>query len=80
MEAQVGKWGNSLAVRLPKGLAEEVGLTEGSRLDLLVDKGRIVIKPRKAPAYTLEELVAGIKPSNRHAEASWGSPQGGEAW
>jgi antitoxin MazE len=36
MEAamQVSKWGNSLAVRLPKKLVEEMGLAEGDEVDI----------------------------------------------
>lgn len=30
--------------------------------------------------YSLDDLLAGITTSNRHAEANWGPPQGQERW
>ena len=32
---QVSKWGNSLAVRLPKALVEQLGLKEGDELNVV---------------------------------------------
>jgi antitoxin MazE len=33
MKMQIGRWGNSLAVRLPKAVVERLGLREGDELD-----------------------------------------------
>ena len=35
---RVSKWGNSLAVRLPKALVEQLGLKEGDRLNVVAAK------------------------------------------
>ena len=39
---QVSRWGNSLAVRLPKKLVEEAGLAEGDEVDVRVADKRVV--------------------------------------
>ncbi len=80
MQAQVAKWGNSLAVRIPKALAEQARLREGARLEMsLGEDGEVVLKPLSG-GYRLDDLLAGITADNRHAESDWGGPQGGEAW
>ncbi len=80
METTVQKWGNSLAVRIPKSFAAEAQITQQSRVELSVEDGKLVITPIAAPAYALEELVAGITEENRHAETDWGRPAGSEVW
>ncbi len=79
METQVGKWGNSLALRIPKGLADEAGLKEGGKVEVSLDQGRLVIKPTPT-SYSLEELTAGITEENLHQETFWGEAQGKEVW
>jgi antitoxin MazE len=79
-ETQVSKWGNSLAVRIPQAIVRDARLTEGDKLSLdLADDGSIVLRSRHRK-YTLDELVAKIKPTNRHNEMDWGAPQGKESW
>jgi antitoxin MazE len=79
-DARLSKWGNSLAIRIPQALVKQARLSEGDQvsLDLAAD-GSIVLRSR-APRYSLEELVAGITPRNRHRETKWGPSQGKEAW
>lgn len=72
---QVKKWGNSLGIRIPKSLALKIGIEEGSEVDLDVENGHLVIKPK---SETLEELLAQIRPENLHEEISTGEPQGRE--
>ena len=79
-ETQVSKWGNSLAVRIPRGFAKDAGLTEGDQLELKLNKqGQIVLRPAR-PKYKLSELLAGVTPKNRHGETDWGPPVGKEHW
>ena len=79
-ETQVSKWGNSLAVRIPQTIVREARLAEGDRLSLdMADDGSLVLRS-KHRKYSLEELVAKIKPTNRHDETDWGAPQGKESW
>jgi antitoxin MazE len=80
MRVQVQKWGNSLALRIPKSFAAETELASGADVDLTIENGRLVITPMRKPRYTLDELVAGITPENRHAEIDTGPSVGSEAW
>ena len=80
MSTRVTRWGNSLAVRIPRAWARELHLDEGAEVELTVTEGRLVITPAPPPAYSLAELVAGITPENRHEETDWGKPVGGEPW
>ena len=76
---QIAKWGNSLALRLPRSVALEVRLDEGDTVDVSVKNGAIVISPSR-PTYSLEQLVAQITPRNRHEESEWGAAVGHEVW
>lgn len=77
---QVAKWGNSLAVRIPKALAEDAQLREGEPVTVMVPvEGGLVIKPARRK-YQLRQLVARITPKNRHEETDWGKPRGKELW
>jgi len=76
-EAQVVKWGNSLAVRIPKGVADEARMKEGDAVVIRAARGRIELRSaEKIP--TLEKLVAQITPDNRHSETDWGRHVGRE--
>jgi antitoxin MazE len=79
MKTTVQKWGNSLAVRIPRPFAEEVNLAENSAVDLTVRAGKLVIVPA-APEVTLEALVAKITEANRHEETDTGTRVGNEVW
>lgn len=76
---KVKRWGNSLAVRIPRSLAREIGVREESAILLRVESGAIVIErvcTDEVP--TLAELVAGITEENRHPEVDWGPDVGRE--
>ena len=80
VKAQLTRWGNSLAVRIPKTLAEEAKLREGDRLVLKVEgKGSVAMKAVKRP-MSLDDLIAQITPENIHKEQDWGEPAGAEIW
>jgi antitoxin MazE len=78
MKTLVRKWGNSLAIRIPKAFAQAVGLEQGGEVELSVEKGRVVVVPCAVPSYNLDELLAGIRPSNLHEETDWGPAVGKE--
>lgn len=80
MVAKVAKWGNSLAIRLPHHLVKEVHFSEGTQVEIVVDKGNLVIKPNPRKHYSLEELVAAITPENLHQEIETGTALGNETW
>jgi antitoxin MazE len=79
MTTQVGKWGNSLAVRIPGTYAKELELEEGAELEVTRVKDGLLLK-RRTREYTLDELLKQITPENIHGETDWGPPVGNEAW
>ncbi len=78
------KWGNSLAVRIPKALADAVKVSDGKRAEIKVENGTLVLRPIVKPArksrYTLEELLSGMTRDNVPQEVDWGPRRGNEAW
>ena len=78
MNAIIQKWGNSLALRLPKALADEVRISEGTQVELLRTADGLLLKARTRPRYQLTKLVGGISPWNRHSETDWGPQRGRE--
>ncbi|MEY2394850.1 MAG: antitoxin MazE [Acidobacteriaceae bacterium] len=76
-KAQIAKWGNSLAVRIPKAVAEQARLQEGDAILIEVLEGHIEVRPAER-IPTLEELVAQITPESRHGETDWGTDVGKE--
>jgi antitoxin MazE len=81
MLARVQKWGNSLALRLPKALAEEAEIHLDSPVEITIRDHMIVIEPmRKKRRYELDELLSGVRPENLHGETDFGGPVGTEVW
>ncbi len=80
MQARIQKWGNSLAVRIPKTLATEAHLAQEAVVELAVAKGKLIIAPIKKKKYKLEELVSRITDDNIHTENIWGPAVGREVW
>ena len=80
MQTKIQKWGNSLAVRIPKLFVKEAHLAYGTAVDLSVADGKIVIDPRAAPEYRLEDLLKGVTRRNLHAEVATGNAVGREVW
>ena len=75
--SQVVKWGNSLAVRIPKPLAEEAGVREGDAIVIEATEGIINLRPQQR-VPTLRELVAQIAPEHRNGEIRTGPDRGKE--
>ena len=80
METRVQRWGNSLAVRIPKPLADEAGLKVNSPVKLSLRDKKLVIAPVVKPALSLEQLLAQVTQDNLHREVDTGPALGGEAW
>jgi antitoxin MazE len=79
MRVAIRKWGNSLAVRLPRGVARDVDFTEGVEVDLTIEGKQVVITKADA-RVSLAELVAAMTTENLHAEVSTGARRGREGW
>ena len=78
-KTHIGCWGNSLALRIPKHISEQLGLKVNDTVICSVENGKLVLKPlRKPQEYTLDELLAGV--IDKSEEISWGKPEGQEAW
>lgn len=80
MKTKIAKWGNSLALRVPQPFAEEVGLAEGSEVELSLKEGKLILTPSARREWKLDRLVAGITKDNVHAEEDFGPAAGAEAW
>ena len=80
MRTKVQKWGNSLGVRIPRGLAEEVGLAAGSEISLTAKDGELVLRPSLPSRLRLTELLAGITQETIHASIDTGDAVGAEAF
>ena len=80
MKARIQKWGNSLALRIPKSFAAESQLEQGMLVDVSLHEGKLVVTPLRPPALTLEELLQDLTPQNLHDEVDTGSAVGNEAW
>ncbi len=80
MLTKIQKWGNSLALRIPKAFALDVQLEDDSVVEITLVDGQIIIKPVGSPAWTLEQLLAGVNDDNLHSEIDTGQAVGNEAW
>lgn len=80
MLTKVQKWGNSLALRIPKAFALDAQLENNSEVEISLVEGRIIIKPISSPQWTLDELLSGITSENMHEEIDTGDVMGSEAW
>lgn len=79
MRTKIVKWGNSLGLRVPKVLAEEIGVHDGSAVEISLARGQLIVRP--APAnFELDDLLADVTPDNLPAEVTTGEPQGSENW
>jgi antitoxin MazE len=77
MKTNVKQWGNSVAVRIPQPFAKEIGMIDGTQIEIkLIDKKIILSKPK----LTLKSLLEKVKPKNTHAETDTGTVHGKEEW
>ena len=60
MRAQVSKWGNSLAIRLPKAAAASLNVREGQAVDITIQGDMLLVRSSR-PRYSIEELVAQMR-------------------
>jgi antitoxin MazE len=80
MKTRVQKWGNSLAVRIPKSYSMEAGLHAGAAVELSLVKGTLVLRPITPQPLTLDELLRGITDENIPGEWDTGPAVGKEDW
>jgi antitoxin MazE len=80
MPVTLHRWGNSVGLRVPKPLLEQLHLGEGSKVELTVENGRLIIEPKRTRRLTLKEVLRGFGPNDQPGEVGWGKPVGKEVW
>jgi antitoxin MazE len=80
MQTKIKKWGNSLALRIPKSFALNANLRQDELVDISIDKEKIIITPIGEKEYSLDELLEGVSEDNLHGEFDTGVPVGKEIW
>jgi len=80
MKIQIQKWGNSLALRIPKSFAIESKIEQGSTVEVSLESGKIIVFPVAEPDFSLNELLAKVTAENLHGEIDTGGSVGKEAW
>ena len=80
MKTQVQKWGNSLALRIPKAFAADLGLAQDSPVELSLEDGNLVIRPASIRRYELGSLLTRVTEANLHGEQNYGEAVGSEQW
>ena len=78
MGIQVKKWGNSAAIRIPSAIMAAAALNIGQEVEVRQEGGRLIIEPVLKPVYTLDALLAGMKPETFHEIVDFGPPVGNE--
>ena len=79
MKSQIGQWGNSLGIRIPKHAVEALALEANALIEVEVKNGKLVLTPVTEPELSLEELLAQVQDTSE-SEVDWGEPVGREAW
>ncbi|MBI3189887.1 MAG: AbrB/MazE/SpoVT family DNA-binding domain-containing protein [Ignavibacteriales bacterium] len=80
MRIKIQKWGNSLALRIPKAFAFQSRIRQDEYVILTLENNKIIVEPTEEKKYSLEELISGIKKSNLHNEIDSGKRVGVELW
>ncbi len=78
MTVSIKKWGNSLALRIPKDIAQTLHIENNSTLELSIKDGALIIEPQNETL--LESLVSRIDADNLHHEVDTGKVVGNEEW
>ena len=80
MKTKVQKWGNSLALRIPRALAVDANVAAGTTVDIELRGGKLIVEPTRGPHYELDDLLTGIDIANLHEETRTGTHAGRETW
>ena len=80
MQSRIQKWGNSLALRIPKSFAREIGLDRDVPVNLSLEDGKLIVVPIAKSSVTLERLLEQITEGNIHHEVDTGVAAGKEVW
>lgn len=78
MTTKIQKWGNSLGVHIPKSIARELSIREGSTVSFVVKGDALLLRPSIKPKYTLKELLKKFDSKTLHDTVEWGADVGEE--
>lgn len=78
MSTRIVKWGNSLGIRIPKSIAQQVNVREGTEVEFDTTGGLLTLRPKRRRKYTLAQLLAQTRGRSPHGEIRPGSPVGKE--
>ena len=77
MQVLVSKWGNSLGLRLPKTLAAEIGVSDGQKVEIRAEGGRLIVEPVRK-VLTMEQMMENVTPEAMREAWDWGDDVGRE--
>ena len=80
MRTTIQRWGNSLALRIPKAFAEETHVKDGTAVELSLSDGSLVMRPARRARASLKALLSEVDASNLNLDRFEDSPRGKEAW
>jgi antitoxin MazE len=80
MNTKIQKWGNSLALRIPKSYAKAANIKEGNDVRLKLEKNKIIVEKENRKKYSLKLMLALVTKENLHSEIDTGRPVGNEIW
>ena len=78
MKTTVRKWGNSLAVRIPKAISDKLSIDEKTEMEMVARDGLLILEPKHR--YILKDMLKGITDENIHGEIDTGTGAGAEEW
>ncbi len=79
VQKQAQKWGNSIAIRIPKDMADDLHIKNNTNVSIEVVNGKLVVEPEKKK-LSLDELLSQVTDENRHELTDWGEEVGREKW
>jgi antitoxin MazE len=80
MHVSIQKWGNSLALRIPRAMAQDLELGRGAVVNLKLKKKTLMLTPVPKRSWSLKRLLSGVTERHLHRETETGKPMGREAW
>ena len=77
MQVLLKRWGNSIGLRIPKGIADSIGLKADDTVDINPSQDGFVVRKARRK-YVLKDLLSRVTPENRHDPVDWVGPKGNE--
>ena len=78
IETSINTWGNGLALRLSKKIAQAAGVVDGTHVRIIAQPGKIIVEATDREP-TLDEMLAAFDKKRHGGEAMAFAPVGKEA-